>query len=59
MKTEQERQKAVAWALAVAENTPIAPDAYELALLDQFVRGVLTLDQVEQHLLQRSATPVC
>ena len=44
--TEQARRRAVLIALSLSENTPLAPQAYERMLLDQFIRGELTLDQV-------------
>ena len=48
--TEDARRHALAVALALTENTRLAPSAYERELLDRFVWGELTLDQVEAHL---------
>ncbi|GAA4054894.1 hypothetical protein GCM10022409_47530 [Hymenobacter glaciei] len=45
--TEQGRRRALRAALRLAEATPLAPNAYEQELLAQFVRGDLTLDQLE------------
>ena len=44
--TEQGRRRLVAAALNLTQNTPLQPREYERMLLDQFVRGTLTLDQV-------------
>lgn len=46
MNSKEERQRAVAWGLAMTSGTPIAPTEYELALLAAFVEGDLTLDEV-------------
>ncbi|WP_157780922.1 antitoxin VbhA family protein [Hymenobacter sedentarius] len=43
---EQSRQRAVAFALALTRDTRLAPQPYEQMLLDQFVRGEMTIDQV-------------
>lgn len=54
--SEQGRQRLLKTALRITENTAIAPDAYERMLLDQFVVGQLTIDQVLAQLeAQRSA----
>ena len=44
--TEQARRRAVLLALSLSENTPLAPYPYEKILLEQFVRGELTLTEV-------------
>ena len=44
--TEHNRQRAVTFALALTRNTSLAPQPYEQMLLDQFVRGEMTIDQV-------------
>jgi len=44
--TESGRQRLVTVALNLTRGTALAPEAYEQMLLDQFVRGVLTLDEV-------------
>ncbi|RZL15740.1 MAG: BLUF domain-containing protein [Hymenobacter sp.] len=44
--TEAARQRAVAWAIAVTADTPLAPKRYERHLLDRYQRGELTLDDV-------------
>jgi len=44
--TEAGRQRALLFALALTRDTPMAPDPKEQALLDQFVRGELALDEV-------------
>lgn len=46
MKTQEARAKLVATALTMTENTTISPSAYELQLLEKYVRGVLTIDEV-------------
>lgn len=51
--TEQGRRRAVLVALSLSENTPLAPHPYERLLLEQFIRGELTLDQVLTQLEQR------
>ena len=45
----------VTWALSMTENTSIEPDAHERQLLDQFVAGVLTIDEVVDQLARREA----
>ena len=58
---EAQRRRAIAWAIALTANTPLAPQAYERELLERFARGELTIDQVllaldtqVQHVLYRS-----
>lgn len=48
--TEPGRQRLVTAALDLAQGTALAPKPYERMLLDQFVRGNLTLDDVLAHL---------
>ncbi|MBJ6110797.1 hypothetical protein JAO73_17365 [Hymenobacter sp. BT523] len=48
--TAQGRQRLVMTALRLTENTALAPQAYERALLDRFVAGELTIDEVLQRL---------
>ena len=55
METVEQRAGRVAWALKMTHNTRLAPDAAERQLLDQYVRGVLTLDEVMARLEQPSA----
>lgn len=40
------REQAVAWALAITQNTSLAPNPYEQELLKQFVQGQLSIDEV-------------
>jgi hypothetical protein len=44
--TAQQRQRLVTMALGLAAGTPLAPKDYERMLLDEFVRGNLSIDQV-------------
>jgi hypothetical protein len=44
--TEQARRRFVDNALKFTDGTPLAAGPYERLLLDQFVRGELTIDQV-------------
>ena len=46
LETEQGRQRLVTAALKLTENTALAPREYERMLLDQFVHGELTIDEV-------------
>ncbi|WP_426061491.1 hypothetical protein [Hymenobacter sp. B1770] len=48
--TENGRRRALAAVLTLTENTHFAPSVYERELLDRFVWGELTLDQVEVRL---------
>lgn len=50
LSTEDGRRRLLAAALTLTENTRLAPSAYERELLDRFVWGELTLDQVEARL---------
>lgn len=58
METKTQRYRAVQWALAMTKNTPRAPQAYERQLLAQFIRGVLTIDQVLERLHDHENAPV-
>lgn len=40
------RERAVAWALAITLNTTLAPKQYEKQLLERFIAGQLSLDEV-------------
>jgi hypothetical protein len=44
--TEVGRQRLVTTALKLTENTAIAPKLYERSLLEKFVAGTLTIDEV-------------
>jgi hypothetical protein len=44
--SERGRQRLLTAALRITENTSIAPNDYERRLLDQFVEGQLTIDEV-------------
>jgi hypothetical protein len=48
--TVQSRQRLVAAAIDFTQGTALAPQQYERALLDLFVRGFLTIDQVIERL---------
>lgn len=50
LNTEHGRQRMVTVALNIACGTYLMPKAYERRLLDQFVRGNLTLDEVTARL---------
>jgi hypothetical protein len=59
--TEEQRRRAIAWAIALTADTALAPDHYEVDLLERYAQGELTLlqilDQLDnriQHLLYRS-----
>ncbi len=59
--TEEQRRRAVAWAIALTADTALAPDHYEADLLEQYAQGAMSLSQVLelldhriQHLLYRS-----
>ena len=47
---EQQRRRAIAWTLSLAENTSLAPLSAEQALLECYARGECTLDQILVHL---------
>ena len=44
--SEANRQRLVANMLNLTQSTPLAPSSYEMMLLDQFVRGQLSIDRV-------------
>lgn len=46
--TEAYRSRAVAWAVALTADTPLAPRRYERQLLTQYQQGTLTIDQVTE-----------
>ncbi|MGI4734796.1 MAG: BLUF domain-containing protein [Janthinobacterium lividum] len=46
LSNEADRRHAIAWAVAVTQGTPLAPQAYESALLECYAAGELTLPQV-------------
>jgi hypothetical protein len=46
MKNEQERREVVAAALSWTKTTTITPSDYEKHLLQQYIQGALTIDQV-------------
>jgi hypothetical protein len=46
LSTEQARRRAVLFALRLTRNTALAPRPFERSLLDRFVRGEMSLDQV-------------
>ena len=48
--TEEGRRRALDAMLILTENTRWAPLAYERELMERFVRGELTLDEVEARL---------
>lgn len=61
LQNEAQRRRAVAWAVALTANTHLAPEQYEMHLLERYAQGTLTLDQMElqlgnrvQHVLYRS-----
>ena len=51
--TPEARQRALTVALNIAKGTPLEPRKYERMMLDQFVRGELTLGQVLERLEQQ------
>jgi len=53
MQDAAQRRKALQFAVTLTQNTSIAPDHYERQLLAQYVRGVLTIEQVIERLEQR------
>lgn len=61
LKTEVQRRRAIAWAIALTADTPLEPEQYESELLEQYAKGELTLNSVlekldnrVQHVLYRS-----
>jgi len=52
--TQQGRQRLVRAVLSFTEGTPLYPASYEQLLLDQFVQGWLTIDEVASRLDKQS-----
>lgn len=50
---EEQRRRAVAWAIALTAETSLAPDLYEHDLLERYAQGELSLPQVLQQLDSR------
>jgi hypothetical protein len=48
LNTEAQRQRAVAWAVALTTTTPLEPQGYERQLLGLYQAGVLTLEEVQE-----------
>lgn len=46
LESEAHRRRAIAWAIALTADTPLAPQQYEQELLEAYAQGQLTLDQV-------------
>jgi hypothetical protein len=44
--SEAQRRRAIAWAIALTADTPLAPQQYEQELLEAYAQGQLTLAQV-------------
>jgi TolB-like protein len=57
LSTAQGRQRVVAAAIDFTQGTALAPQRYERALLDLFVRGFLTIDQVMERLALYGPAP--
>ncbi|WP_426058453.1 hypothetical protein [Hymenobacter sp. B1770] len=56
LSTEHGRRRAVRFALALTHNTHLAPQRFEEELLDQFVRGELSIEQVLTHLEESASS---
>ena len=61
LQNEEQRRRAIDWAVALTAETPLAPEQYEWELLEHYAQGKLTLQQVinkldnrVQHLLYHS-----
>jgi hypothetical protein len=54
MKNEQERRDVVAAALSWTKTTAITPSDYEEQLLQQYIKGVLTIERVIELLEENS-----
>ena len=61
LQDEAQRRRAVAWAIALTAETHLAPEQYEIELLERYAQGFMTIDQVllqldnrVQHILYRS-----
>ena len=50
---DNERRRAIAWALALTAETTLTPDHYEWELLERYAQGKLTLSQVTTQLDNR------
>jgi hypothetical protein len=46
MQTEQERRKLVTWAIHMTEGTHLQPGHYERHLLEQYVSGAFSIEEV-------------
>ncbi|MBJ6141759.1 hypothetical protein JAO77_00100 [Hymenobacter sp. BT559] len=46
MEDVQKRQRVVQGALAMTADTALAPDCYERQLLEEYVKGLLSIDEV-------------
>jgi hypothetical protein len=57
LSSPEQRQRAVAFAVALATGTALAPEPYERALLELYAAGTLTLEEVSQA-LERSVYQV-
>ena len=53
LSTPHGRERLVAAALNLAVNTALAPDDYERQLLNDFVQGMRSIDEVEELLDRR------
>lgn len=51
--SKSKRQRVVAFALSFTEATHLEPGPYELQLLEKFIQGEITLDQIETCLEQQ------
>jgi hypothetical protein len=58
MKNEQERREVVAAALSWTKTTAITPSDYEKHLLQQYIQGTLTIDQVIELLEECNEKPM-
>lgn len=59
MKNEQERRGMVAAALSWTKTTTITPSLYEKRLLQQYIEGSLTIDQVIRLLEENNEKERC
>jgi hypothetical protein len=57
LSSPERRQRAVAFAVALATGTALAPEPYERALLELYAAGTLTLEEVSE-VLERSVYQV-
>ena len=58
MNNEQEQREIVAAALSWTKTAAITPSPYENLLLQQYVRGVLTFEQVIKLLEENNEIPM-